>query len=87
MHASIKRDLASTASAAGGGLTALAVSIHLETLAPYSLVTAMAVLFYLQWRKRASVLNMAARLFFFCFTFLLTVMVISPWVVAHLGMA
>ena len=87
MHSSTQRDLASTAAVAGGPLTALAVSVHLHALTPYILAVAVVVSLFLRWHKRASLTNLVARLFFFCFTFMLVVIIVYPWAASRLGTA
>jgi hypothetical protein len=76
------REISTAAAVAAGLLAALAVSVHPSNLTPYVLGVAAIVFSFLQWRKHATHSNMAARLFFFCFTFMLGVMVACPWVVA-----
>ena len=77
----------SAVAVAGGSLSALAVSVHLSDLAPYILAASIVAVVYLWWRKRATHINMVLRLFFFCFTFLLGVMVVFPWAAIQLGTA
>ena len=81
------REISTAAVVAAGPPAALAVSVHLSNFAPYMLGVAVIVSSFLQWRKRATHSDMMARLFFFCFTFMLGVTVVYPWVVARLGIA
>ena len=84
---SVLEEAGSALAVVAGLLGALAVRVHLSTAAPYVLLGSALWLVLLQWKRRAGHRNMLLRLFGFCFTFMLLVLVVQPWVVSLVGTA
>jgi len=84
---SVLEEAGSALSVIAGLLGALAVSVYLSTAAPYILVGSALWLALLQWKRRAGHRNMLLRLFAFCFTFMLLVLVVQPRVAGRVGTA